>query len=112
MTTSHLSGPDYGTGQKKLGTYLIGIGLCVILTLIPFATVMSGRFIREYTFSIIITCAILQFLVQVIYFLRLNAKTAQGQMNLMSGVFTVLILAVVIGGSLWIMWHLNYNMMH
>ena len=39
-------------------------------------------------------------------------QTEQGKLNVMSFMFTIVVLAVIIGGSLWIMFHLNYNMMH
>ena len=108
----HESEPDYGTGKKSFKVYMTGIVLCVILTLIPFAVVMHGALARGVMFAILFACAIAQFLVQVICFLRLNASTEQSKANLMSFIFTIVILAVIVGGSLWIMYHLNYNMMH
>ena len=102
----------YGTGQKKLSLYLIGIVLCIILTLVPFITVMSHKLSHDVVLVIVYAAALGQFLVQVFFFLRLNTKTEQGVINVMSFLFSILILVVLIGGSLWIMWHLNYNMMH
>lgn len=102
---------DYGTGSKKLSIYLIGIFLCVIFTLIPFYLVMVPTFTRGLTFAVIYIFAVLQFFVQVTCFLRLNNHTEQSKMNVMTFLFTLLILVVVIGGSLWIMWNLDYNMM-
>lgn len=102
---------DYGTGQKKLGIYIVGVISCAILTLIAFWSVMSGRFLKWEAFTIIYTAAIIQFFVQLICFLRLNTETEQGQMNVMSLIFTGVILVSIILGSLWIMWNLNYNMM-
>ena len=111
MSQLHSTEPDYGTGKKNLNLYIVGIVLCVILTLIPFATV-SRKYPVGPTLAIIYVCAIAQFLVQVFFFLRLHAKNERGRMNLMSFVFAILILIVIVVGSLWIMWHLNYNMMH
>jgi cytochrome o ubiquinol oxidase operon protein cyoD len=104
--------PDYGTGQKKLGIYLIGIISCAILTLIAFWAVGVGTFSKLQVFVIIYTAACIQFLVQLICFLRLNVQTEQGKSNVMSLVFTGVILVSIILGSLWIMWNLNYYMMH
>ncbi len=39
--------PDFGTGQKKLSIYLFGVTSCVLLTILSFWTVMSGRFERS-----------------------------------------------------------------
>ncbi len=103
--------PDYGTGKKTLGIYTFGIFLCVVLTLIPFSVVMYSMFSKATNFAIIYTAAILQLFVQVFCFLRLNSDTEQGKINLMSFIFTIIILLVIVGGSLWIMWNLNYRMM-
>lgn len=102
---------DYGTGAKKLSFYIIGIVLCVFLTIIPFYYVMYPTFSRSTTFLIIYAAATLQLFVQVTCFLRLNTRTSQSKMNTMSFLFTLVVLSVIIGGSLWIMWNLNYNMM-
>lgn len=103
--------PDYGTGEKKLGTYIIGLVLCSILTLIAFGTVMANQLPPWQVLTIIYTAASIQFLVQVICFLRLNTQTEQGKINVMSILFTAVILFTIIIGSLWIMWNVNKNMM-
>ncbi len=116
MTTDHhhtdIDNSDLGLGQKTLATYLFGVFLCVILTIIPFFTVMYHLFNIHTIFLVLVVSAILQFLVQVIFFLRLNMKTIQAKYNVYAFVFAIIVLLVIIGGSLWIMWHLNYNMMH
>lgn len=103
---------DFGTGQKKLSIYLVGVISCTILTLIAFWAVMSGTFAKMGTFAIIYTAACIQFFVQLVCFLRLNTDTEQGQTNVLSLVFTIIILISVIIGSLWIMHNVGYYMMH
>lgn len=103
---------DYGTGQKKLGIYLLGLISCVILTVIAFWVVLASGFAKWQMFVIIYAAAIIQFLVQLICFLRLNTQTEQGRNNVMSFVFTLVILISIIVGSLWIMSNVNYNMLH
>ena len=113
MSDLHTTAPDYGTGQKNLQVYVVGIVLCIILTLIPFYVIMHDTgMAHQSKFAIIMVSALLQFLVQVFCFLRLSGKTSQGRMNIMAFIFTIIVLIVVIGGSMWIMYHLNYNMMH
>lgn len=112
MSQHELEQIDYGTGQKKLSVYIFGIIGCSILTLIAFWAVMSNRFSTTQTFFIIYLCACAQFLMQVVCFLRLNTQTHQGRINVMSLVFTAVILVTIIVGSLWIMWNLDFNMMH
>lgn len=103
---------DYGTGPKKLGLYLVGFISCSILTLLSFEAVMSQRFSKLEVLALIFSSACMQFLVQVIFFLRLTTQTEQGRTNIMTFLFTVVILISIILGSLWIMWNLNYYMMH
>ncbi len=45
-----------------------------------------------------------------VYFLHMNSKSDEGW-NLTAFIFTVIIIAIVVVGSIWIMWNLNYNMM-
>ncbi|WP_304985161.1 cytochrome o ubiquinol oxidase subunit IV [Coxiella-like endosymbiont] len=107
-----LSEETYGTGKKKLSIYITGMILCVILTLISFMTVMYTTLSKTALLAIIFISNFVQFIVQVIFFLRLNTKNEQSQMNLMSFVFTIVVLAVLMGGSLWILLSLHYRMMH
>ena len=104
--------PDFGTGQKKLGIYLVGLLICTALTLLAFWTVMSQRFSAKETFVIIYAAACIQFVAQLICFLRLNTHTEQSRTNVLSLVFTGVVLITIIVGTLWIMWNLNYYMMH
>jgi cytochrome o ubiquinol oxidase operon protein cyoD len=104
--------PDFGMGKKKLEIYVMGLIICSILTLIAFGVVMKNTLPKWSIFTIIYSAACMQFLVQLICFLRLNIQTKQGQMNVMSILFTIVILITIIMGSLWIMWNLNYYMMY
>lgn len=104
--------PDYGTGQKKLGIYIAGLISCTVLTLIAFWAVMATQFVKWEIFTIIYSAACIQFVVQVICFLRLNTETEQARTNVMSIIFTLVILVSIVLGSLWIMWNLKYYMIH
>lgn len=103
---------DYGTGPKKPGLYFVGFISCSLLTLLSFWSVMSQRFSKLDVLALIFSSACIQFLVQVIFFLRLTTQTEQGRVNIMTFLFTGVILTSIILGSLWIMWNLNYYMMH
>ena len=102
---------DYGTGKKNLSVYLTGLIICIILTLISFGVVMANQFSRLTMFITIFSSACIQFVVQIIFFLRLNIQTEQGKINVMSFIFTGVILLTIVAGSLWIIWSTNYYMM-
>ena len=103
---------DYGTGQKKLGLYLVGLISCIILTIVAFWAVMADQFSKLEIVTIIFSAACIQFFVQVIFFLRLTTQTEQGKTNVMAFLFTGVILLSIVIGSLWIMWNLNYYTTH
>ncbi|MFW0083235.1 MAG: cytochrome o ubiquinol oxidase subunit IV [Coxiella-like endosymbiont] len=102
----------YGTGKKKLSVYLLGVVLCVILTSISFLAVLYSNLSVSMILAIIFISAILQFIVQVVCFLRLNTKNEQSRMNLMSCIFMRVILFILISASVWILWSLRYCMTH
>lgn len=103
--------PNYGTSPKNFISYVVGLVLCIVLTLIPFHIVTLHDVPRFLVLTALFGSALLQLIVQVVCFLRLNT-TPEGLENTLSFIFTLLVVFILIGGSLWIMWHLNYNMVH
>lgn len=99
-------GHDHGTYRS----YLTGFIISAVLTIIPFAMVMMGNFSSTLTVAVIVGFAIVQIVVQMIYFLHLHPKS-EGGWNLLAFLFTAIILVIVISGSLWVMHHLESNMM-
>ncbi|EZP51761.1 MULTISPECIES: cytochrome o ubiquinol oxidase subunit IV [Sphingomonas] len=96
-------------GSRK--DYLIGFVLSVILTAIPFGLVMSGVIADpRITAGIIMVFALVQIVVHMIYFLHMNAKSEQGW-TLMALIFTIIVLTICLAGSMWVMYHMNLNMM-
>ena len=99
-----------GAAHGSLPEYLLGLSLSVILTAIPFAVVMSGALGETLSIVLILLCAIGQVMVQLIFFLHMNTSSAQ-IWNSVSVVFVLLLVIILIVGSLWIMQHLNHNML-
>jgi len=105
----HSHGDTHGHGSRR--GYLTGFVLSAILTAIPFWLVMSGALAnRQATVLVIVALAIVQILVHTVAFLHVNTKAENGW-TLMAMVFTAVLVAITICGSLWIMYHLNSNMM-
>ena len=100
-------GPSHGT----LKGYLTGFILSVILTAIPFWLVMKGTLgSKEATELTIMALAAIQIVVHMVYFLHMNTKSENGW-TMMALIFTVTLVVIVLSGSLWVMYHLNANMM-
>lgn len=100
-----------GQPHSTLKGYLTGFGLSVVLTAIPFWLVMTGALHNNpATVAVIVALAFVQIVVHMIYFLHMNAK-AEGGWTMMALIFTIVIVVIAFSGSLWIMYHLDSNMM-
>jgi cytochrome oxidase assembly protein ShyY1 len=59
---------------------------------------------------VILGFAAVQLVVHMIYFLHMNSKS-EGGWNMMALILTVILLFIVLTGSIWVMYHMNANMM-
>ena len=100
----------YGSKLKTLPSYLMGLFLSFILSVAAFVLVGKHLLDTQSLYITLTVLAIAQLFAQVICFLRLNV-TAEGRWNTLAFIFTLIVVAVVVGGSLWIMYNLNVNMM-
>jgi cytochrome o ubiquinol oxidase operon protein cyoD len=100
-----------GASHGSLRSYLTGFVLSVILTAIPFWLVMSGSVHDKLaTALLIVAFAVVQIVVHMIYFLHMTPK-AEGGWSMMALLFTLVVVGISLSGSLWVMYHLNTNMM-
>ena len=98
---------DVGTAVRG---YLIGLGLAAGLTVISFATLGTSLIYGPGIPVALIVFAIAQMGVHLVFFLHLTTAPDNTN-NTMALAFGVLICLLVIGGSLFIMKHVNHNMM-
>ncbi|MBB3809643.1 cytochrome o ubiquinol oxidase subunit IV [Pseudochelatococcus contaminans] len=103
----HHSGEAHGT----VGGYITGFILSAILTVIPFWLVMSGA-LADTALTALAVAALgaLQIVVHMVYFLQMNGRSEAGW-TLSAFIFTVIIIAIAVVGSVWVMHHLDVNMM-
>ena len=112
--------PDHGQGQvghavaelphARLREYTIGFALSVLLTATPFWLVMTRPLPASVTVAIIMAFALAQVVVHMVYFLHMSPK-AEGGWSLTSLIFAIIVVLIMLCGSLWVMYHLNANMM-
>lgn len=94
-----------------MGSYMIGFGLSLLLTAIPFWLVMSGVLGNaQATSMIIMGFAVVQILVHMVFFLHMNTR-AEGGWSMMALIFTLVLVVITLAGSMWVMYHMNHNMM-
>ena len=100
-----------GAGKGSFKSYAAGFNLSIILTIIAFGLVMQGGKLsdRAVLFGIF-AAAIAQILVHLHYFLHLDTSSA-ARWNVLALVFTLLIMVLFVGGTLWIMASLHFRMM-
>ncbi|WP_432377981.1 cytochrome o ubiquinol oxidase subunit IV [Duganella sp. P38] len=104
-------GHDDDGNHGSLKDYAIGFILSVILTAIPFWLVMAKVFDKSSTTALVVLAfAAVQVVVHMVYFLHMNNKV-EGGWSMLSTVFTVVLLVIVLAGSIWVMYHMNKNMM-
>ena len=105
----HQHGDSHAHGS--FSTYMLGFVLSVVLTAIPFWLVMSGTLpSKQITALVIMAFAVVQIVVHMIYFLHMNTTSENGW-SMMALIFTIVMVVIALSGSLWVMNHLNSNMM-
>jgi cytochrome o ubiquinol oxidase operon protein cyoD len=109
---AHAHHGEHDTGSHgTLKGYLTGFVLAVVLTAIPFWLVMGDVFAdRQVTALAIMALAVVQIVVHMVYFLHMNTKS-EGGWNMLALIFTVVLVVITLSGSMWVMYHLNANMM-
>jgi len=107
----HETHADDGIPHASLRDYATGFVLSVLLTAVPFGLVMGGVIANAAAIAgVILVCAALQVVVHMVYFLHMNPRS-EGGWNLLALVFTGVLVVIVLAGSLWVMHHMNTNMM-
>ena len=114
-----LHGADHAPGDEPVGRheiaegvvgYIIGLGLAVLLTAVSFFIAGTSLVWHPSIPIALVVLAIAQIGVHLVFFLHITTGPDNVN-NVMALAFGVLIVVLLLTGSLWIMWHLNHNMM-
>ncbi len=101
--------PDDDAEAEGIGSYLAGFGLAVLLTGVSFLVARTSLVWQPSIPIALFVLAVAQMGVHLVFFLHITTG-ADGINNVLALAFGVLIVILLIGGSLWIMGHLNHNM--
>src|SRR5271170_7526670 len=102
--------------QGTYKSYIAGFITSIVLTLAAYFAVAHPEYFRltlaspAAILAVILALAVVQLVVQMFFFLHVGAQPGRSWKLTVFGSTLVLVLIIVIG-SLWIMNHLNYNMM-
>lgn len=100
--------PHGGHGDWRI--YVAGYGLCIIQTAVAFAVASTSYMTHDSNLAAIACLAIGQMLVQLIFFVHLSTTPDAGA-NTAALAYAAMVIGLVVVGSMWIMAHLNTNMM-
>jgi cytochrome o ubiquinol oxidase operon protein cyoD len=118
---THAAHDDHGHGHDdhhheggghhgSMRDYVTGFVLSVILTAIPFWLIMGDVFRSPTTAAIVVmTFAVAQILVHMVYFLHMSPKS-EGGWTMLAMIFTIVLVIITLAGSFWVMFHLHANM--
>ena len=105
--------PLIDTLEEKHGslqTYVLGFILSILLTFAAYYLVV-GHFLTGWVLDYaIVSLTVVQILVQLLFFLHLGNEP-KPYWNLLVFSFMVLVVAIIVLGSLWIMYDLDYRTM-
>jgi cytochrome o ubiquinol oxidase operon protein cyoD len=95
--------------KLKLGSYIAGFVLSVLLTISAYLMVVNNGASRDVLVGVVSCLAITQFIVQAYFFLHLG-KESRPKWKLYVFIFMIGVVLIIVFGSLWIMNNLNYRM--
>lgn len=99
-----------GSSAATVPTYTTGFVLAIILTVIPFVLVGFEVLSPIGALIAIAVAAVIQIIVHLYFFLHLDVAR-EHRMNTMTGLFTALILGVLVGGTIWLFYSLQFRTM-
>jgi len=103
-------GLDRQEAPEGVRSYLIGLGLATLLTVVSFFIARTTLVWEPSIPVALAVLAIAQMGVHLVFFIHITTGPDNVN-NVLALAFGVLIVLLVIAGSLWIMAHMNHNMM-
>jgi cytochrome o ubiquinol oxidase operon protein cyoD len=103
-------GTQDGRGHGSLRGYLVGYLVAALLTIASFLAAETSALTPSSVTAAITVLAIAQMLVHLIFFLHISTSPNQ-RTNILAFAVTLIIVSMIVAGSLWIMSHLESNMM-
>jgi cytochrome o ubiquinol oxidase operon protein cyoD len=100
--------PPSGLAEEVRG-YLIGLGLAILLTIATFWAAHTHLIYGPGIVMALVVFAIAQMGVHLVFFLHLTTAPDNTN-NALALAFGVLVAGMIVFGSLWVMDHLNHNM--
>ena len=101
--------PEEGVGHW-VRSYVLGLAFATLLTIASFAAASAHLIWAPAVPAALITLAIAQMGVHLVFFLHITTGPDNTN-NVLALAFGVMVVALLVVGSIWIMGHLHQNMM-
>lgn len=109
MEQAKLPESEAADPRQELREYCIGGVLALVLTLAAFAVVACSWFTILTQLVVVTILAAVQVVVHFRYFMHIDLRRSHRD-ELQLILFTALILLLMAGGTIWILWNLNFRM--
>ena len=96
--------------RRELGGYLLGLALAALLTVAAFWVARTHLIYGPALAVALLVLAVAQMGIHLIFFLHITTDPDNTN-NIMALAFGVLTVCLVVFGSIWVMIHMNQNMM-
>ncbi len=96
--------------NASLKPLVLGYIFSIILALAVYRTATHMHLKHDWLVFTVVGAGCLQAILQLIFFLHLGLES-KPRWNLIMFLFTVLLIFIIVLGTLWIMYNLNYNLM-
>jgi cytochrome o ubiquinol oxidase operon protein cyoD len=100
---------QHDTNRGTLASYVTGYIFSIYLTFAAYLMVYNHLFSNIVLTTVIVILALVQFIIQVVFFLHLGRET-KPRWKLAVMLFMIMVVLILVGGSLWIMSNLNVRM--
>lgn len=100
--------------KTHFGSYLSGFILSAVFVALAYALVSHHALPNAHLYLSIAALAIVQLVVYVLFYFRptLQSDVDTDRWSMLVFILTLIIITIVISGSLWIMYNLNYYMVN
>lgn len=98
-----------GASGGSFWSYSAGFILAFALTVLSFGLVISNVLSRKAIMAGIFCAAVAQMMVHLHFFLHMG-RSSESRWNLLALCFAFMLLALFIGGSIWVLYNLHYRM--
>lgn len=94
----------------SIARYCVGFGGSLVTTFGAYLIITQHMFDKTLSLVAIMALAVFQLILQLVFFLHVG-RESRPRWNFTALIFAIVMISIIVVGSMWIMYNLNYNMM-